>query len=49
MTCPCTEELSAYSDGILEAFGGKRVIFFGTTIAVPAALLGFERLCFESE
>jgi hypothetical protein len=36
-------------DSILEAFGGKRVVFFGTTIAVPAALLGFERLCFESE
>jgi hypothetical protein len=36
-------------DSILEAFGGKRGIFFGPTIAGPAALLGFERLCFESE
>lgn len=36
-------------DGILEAFAGKRVIFFGTTIAVPAELLGLERFCFEAE
>ena len=36
-------------DVILKAFQGKRIVFFGTTIAVPAALLGFERLCFEAE
>lgn len=36
-------------DGIVEAFEtrGKPIIFFGTTIAVPAVLLGLERLCFE--
>lgn len=36
-------------DGIIKAFEtrGKPVIFFGTTIAVPAVLLGLERLCFE--
>lgn len=36
-------------DGITEAFRkrGKPIIFFGTTIAVPAVLLGLERLCFE--
>ena len=36
-------------DGILEAFAGKRTIFFGTTIAIPAELLGLERFCFEAE
>lgn len=36
-------------DGILKAFEGKRVIFFGTTIAIPAELLGLERFCFEAE
>ena len=36
-------------DALLDAFSGKRIVFFGTTIAVPAELLGFERLCFEAE
>ncbi len=36
-------------DGIVDAFStrGKPIIFFGTTIAVPAVLLNLDRLCFE--
>lgn len=36
-------------DDIVHAFETrhKPIIFFGTTIAVPAVLLGLERLCFE--
>lgn len=36
-------------DSIVDAFEtrGKPIIFFGTTIAVPAVLLGLKRLCFE--
>ncbi len=38
-------------DRILEAFcrKDKKVIFYGTTIAFPAVLLGLDRLCFESK
>ena len=35
-------------DGLLDAFCGKRTVFFGTTIAIPASLMGWERWCFES-
>ena len=35
-------------DRLLDAFRGKRIVFFGTTIAIPANLMGWERWCFES-
>ena len=35
-------------DRLLNAFRGKRIVFFGTTIAIPARLMGWDRWCFES-